>query len=91
MSGNCSHQTLGRVVVVVLYTVFMANHLPIQFIYQLVHRRVQIFVCAFGKHFIAFDMDTAFSALASLLFLLIFYREEHFDIDYLVKVPDDSI
>jgi len=39
----------------------------------------------------ALDMDIAFGALPFLLLLLLFNREEHLDIDELVKVSGDSI
>lgn len=85
------HDALGRIVVVVLNAIFVAHYLTIQLVYQFVDGCIQILVCTFGKHGIAFDIDTAFSALATLLFLLVFYREKHFDIHYLIKVPHDSI
>ncbi len=68
------HQTLGRCVVVVLDTVFVANHLTIQLVYQVIDRCIQIFVGAFSEHIAALDMDVAFSALTSLLFLLVLHR-----------------
>ena len=43
------------------------------------------------KHVAAFDMNIALGALPSLLFLLFFHREKHFDINNLVKVAGDSI
>jgi hypothetical protein len=65
------HQPFGGFMVVILNTVFVANHLPIKFIDQLIYSGVQVFVGAFGKQIAAFDMNTALGALPSLFFLLI--------------------
>ncbi len=77
--------------VVVLQAVFVAHHLPVEFVDQFIHGGVQIRVGAFCKHVTAFDVNVAFGALPSFLFLLFFDGEKHFDIDYLVKVAGDSI
>lgn len=77
--------------VVVLDAVFVAHHLPVQFVHQFIHRSVQILMCTFGKHVISFDMNTAFRALPSLFFLLVFNCKEHFDVHDLVKMSHDPI
>jgi len=85
------HQPLGSIVMVVLETILVADDLPVQFVDQFIHRSVQISMRAFCKHVAAFDMNIALGALPSLLFLLFFHREKHFDINNLVKVAGDSI
>jgi hypothetical protein len=85
------HQALRCVVVVVLQAVFMADNLSIQLIDQLIHCGVQVRVRAFGEHVAAFDMDIAFRSLASLFFFLVFYCEQDFDINHLVKMSHDPI
>jgi hypothetical protein len=65
------HQAFRRLMVVILNTVFVTNHLPVELIDQLIHCCVQVFVGAFGKQIAAFDMNAAFGALPSLFFLLI--------------------
>jgi hypothetical protein len=61
-------------VLVVLEPVFVAHHLAVEFVYQLVHSSVQIFTGALGKQIVAFDMDIALCALTTLLLLLVFDR-----------------
>jgi hypothetical protein len=85
------HQSLGGIVMVVLQAILVPDNLTIQFINQLVNSSVQISMGAFGKHVASFDMDVAFGSLSSFLFLLFLYGQQHFDIDYLVKVAGDSI
>jgi hypothetical protein len=65
--------------------------LPVQLVDQLVQGRLEILMRTFGKHVIALDVDLAFGALSSFLFLLFFNSEQHPDINDLVKVPGDSI
>jgi hypothetical protein len=86
-----SHQALGRIVVVVLQTILVANHLAVELIDEFIDGGIQVFVGALGKHVTAFDMDIAFGTLPSLLFLLLLNREEYLDIDHLVKMSHDSI
>ena len=88
---QCLHQSLWRLMVVVLNAVFVAHHLAIELVNQLIHCGVEVFVGAFGKHVIAFDMDIAFSALSSFFFFLFFHGEQNFDIYNLVKVSFYSI
>lgn len=77
--------------VVILQTVLVAHNLPIQLVHQLVYCRIQIFMRAFSKHVVPFDVDIALGTLASFLFLLLLNSKEHLDIDDLVKMPHDSI
>jgi len=85
------HQPLGGIVVVVLETILVAYDLAVQLVHQFIHGSIQVCMRAFGKHVTAFDVDVALGTLPSFLFLLFFHREEHFDINYLVKVAGDSI
>jgi hypothetical protein len=85
------HQALGRFMVVVLHTIFVASHLAIQLVDQLVHGSIQIRMGALGEHVIAFDVDVALGALSSLLFLLLLDCQKNFDIHQLVKMPGYSV
>jgi hypothetical protein len=58
-----SHHALGRTVVVVRHAVLVFDHLTIEFIHQIVHRGVKVFMSAFSKQVIAFDVDVALCAL----------------------------
>ena len=75
----------------ILQAVLVAYYLAVQLVYQLIHRSVQVFVRTLCKHVAAFDVDIALGTLPSLFFLLLLHGEEYLDIDYLVKVPHDSI
>jgi hypothetical protein len=85
------HQPLGSIVMMVLEAILVPNDLTIQLIDQFIHSRIQVCMRAFCKHIAAFDVDIALGTLPSLLFLLFFHREKHFDIDNLVKVAGNSI
>jgi hypothetical protein len=78
-------------VVVVLDALFVPSDLAIEFVDQVIDRRVQILVGALGKHIVAFDMDVAFSALPALFLFLLFDSEQDLYVDDLVKVPHDAI
>ena len=58
----------------ILHSFFVAHHFSIQFINEIVNGCIQVSMRAFGKHVGALDMDIAFGALPSFLFLLIFNR-----------------
>jgi hypothetical protein len=85
------HQTLGRFMVVVLHTVFMAAHLAVQLVYQLVYSGIQIRMGTLGEHVIALHMDIALGALSSLLLLLLLNSQKNLDIHQLVKMPGYSV
>jgi hypothetical protein len=57
---------LGSLKVVVLQLGFVAVHLPVQLVYQLVHRSVQVGVAAFGKRWRP-SFSFCFSILSSTL------------------------
>jgi hypothetical protein len=86
-----SHHPFRRFVMMILQAIFVAHDLPIEFIHQFIDRRIQIGVRTLGKDVAALDMDIALSSLPTLLFLLLFYGEQHLDIDYLIKMPNDPI
>jgi hypothetical protein len=86
-----SHQALGCGVVVVLDTVFVPHDLTIKFVNQVVHSGIQVFVRTFREQVAALHVNAALGTLASFFFLLIFHREEYFDIDHLVKMSGDPI
>src|SRR6218665_3699309 len=82
---------LGGFVVVVLQAILVAHYLAVELVDQFVDRRVQVGVGTFGKQVTAFDMDVAFRSLAFFFLLLFFYRQQHLDIDNLVKMPGDPV
>jgi hypothetical protein len=86
-----SHQSFRRLMVMILQAIFVTNNLTIKLVDQFIHRSIQISMSTFGKNIIAFDMDIAFRSLPTFLFPLIFYREKHFDINYLIKMSNDPI
>jgi hypothetical protein len=65
--------------------------LPVELVDQLIQGSVEIFVGTFREHVVTLDVNLAFGALSSFLFLLFFHCEQHPDIDDLVKVPGDPI
>jgi hypothetical protein len=85
------HQAFGRGVVVVLDALFVAAHLPVKLVHQIVHSGIQVLVGALGEHIVAFDMDIAFGALPAFFFLLLFYREQDFYVYDLIKVAHDAV
>jgi hypothetical protein len=85
------HQAFRGSMVVVLHAILVSHHLPVELVDQFVDRSIKVLMRTFGKHVAAFDMDIAFGALPSFLLLLFFHRQQHLDIDYLVKVANDSI
>ena len=76
---------------VILHAIFVANHFAIKLVDQVVNGGVKIGMRAFGKHVGSFDVNVALGALPSFLFLLLFNREENFDIDHLIKMSGYSI
>jgi hypothetical protein len=71
--------------------VFVLHHLAVQFIDQVVHRGIQVFVGAFGKEVVAFDMNVALRSLAFLFLFLLFNREQNFHIHHLIEMSSDSV
>ena len=71
--------------------VFVLDHLAVQFVDQVVHGGIQIFVRTFSKQVVAFDVNVALSALAFFLFFLLFNREQNFHIHHLIKMSRDSV
>jgi hypothetical protein len=67
-------QALGGPMVVVLALVFVPQDLSVQFVGQIVDRRVQIGVGTFGKQVLAFDVDVALGTLAQVFFLQVVHR-----------------
>jgi hypothetical protein len=88
---NQSHQAFGGVVVMVLEAVLVADNLAVKLVNQLIDRSVQVFMGAFGKHVAAFDVDIAFSALASFFFFLFLNRQQYFYIHHLIEMPGDPV
>jgi hypothetical protein len=84
------HQAFWCGVVVILDALFVASHLPIKLVNQIVDCGIQVFMGALRKHIVAFDMDIAFGALPALFFLLLFYCEQYFYVHDLIKVARDA-
>ena len=91
IAWQISHHALGRAVVVVRDAVFVLHYLSVQLVDQIVDGGVQVFMGAFCKKIIAFDVNIAFSALAFFLLFLLFNGEQYFDIDLLVKMSRDAV
>jgi hypothetical protein len=85
------HHAFGCTVVVVGDAVFVFDHLTIEFVHQIVHGGVQVFMGAFGKQVIAFDMDVALGPLAFFFLFLLLDGQQHFHIHHLVKMSGDAI
>jgi hypothetical protein len=85
------HFALGSFVVVVLDAILVTHHLTVHFVDQFIHSGIQVSVGAFGEQVAALDVDVAFRSLPLLLFLLLLYCQQHFDIDNLVKVARDPV
>ena len=81
----------GAGVAMVLQAVFVAHHLPVQFVDQLIDRRVQVLAARLRKQIAAFDMDIALGALSAFFFFLLFHGQQHTHINHLVKVSQDAI
>ena len=77
--------------VMVQDSVFVLDHLTVQFIDQVIDGRIEVFVRAFCKQIIAFDMNIALCSLSFLFFFLFFNSKQHFHIHHLVKMPLDSV
>ena len=86
-----SHQSFWCLMVMILQAIFVTNNLTIKLINQIIHSSIQISMGTLGKNIIAFDMNIAFRSLPTFFFLLVFYRKKHFDINYLIKMPNNPI
>ena len=84
-------RAFGAGVAMVLQAVFVAHYLPVQFVDQLIDRRVQVLAARLREQIAAFDMDIAFSSLPALFLFLLFDAEDHSHIDHLVEMPLDAI
>ena len=85
------HHSLWSDVVMVHDAVFVLHHLAVQFVDQVVYRSIQVFVGAFGKEVVAFDMNVALRSLAFLFLFLLFNREQNFHIHHLIEMSLDSV
>ncbi len=86
-----SHEAFGALMVMILQTVFVLDHLSVEFVDQFIHRGIQVFVRTFGEHVVALHMDIALSTLAAIFFLFVFDAQQHLDIDHLVEMSGDAI
>jgi hypothetical protein len=91
MGNDDLHQALGRLMVMILHTVFVPNNLAIQFVDQIVDGSIQVCMCALGKQVATFDMDVALGPLPAVFFLLLLYGKQHFDINHLIKMPVNPV
>jgi hypothetical protein len=85
------HHALRRSMVMVQDSVFVLDHLAVQFIDQVIDGSIEILMRAFGKQIIAFDMNIALCSLSCLFLFFFLYSEQHFHIHHLVKMPSDSV
>jgi hypothetical protein len=85
-----SHHALGHRVMV-LGTVFVTSDLTIELVDQLIDRGVEVFVGTLGKQIATLDPNIALSALALFFLFLFLDRQQHLDIDHLIKMPHDPI
>jgi hypothetical protein len=92
-SARCGRSglVLGRQMVVILDLGFVAAHLTVKLVGQLIDSGVQVGVGAFGKQVAALDMHIALGALTKFLFFHVVNGQEDFHINHLVKVPGDAI
>jgi hypothetical protein len=74
-----------------LQTIFVSHHLTVKLVHQFVHSRVQIRVGTLGKEVDALDPYIAFGFLPAFFLFLILHSQQNLDIQYLVKMPLDSI
>ena len=81
----------GAGVAMVLQAVFVAHHLPVQFIDQLIDCCVQVLAARLSKQIVAFNMDIAFGSLPALFLFLLFDTQDHAHIDHLVEMTVDAI
>ena len=77
--------------VMVQDSVFVLDHLTVQFIDQVIDGRIEVFVRAFCKQIIAFDMNIALCSLSFLFFFLFFNRSNTFTSTTWSKMPLDSV
>ena len=77
--------------VMVLQSVFVLDHLAVQFIDQFIYRSVHVFVRALGKHVVAFDVNIAFGLLTTLFLSLVLNAQQHLHIHHLIKMSGDSV
>ena len=76
---------------VVLQPILVAHYLTIQFVDEFIDGCVKISVARLREHVIALDVNVALRPLAAFLFLLLFHREDHLDIDHLVEMSRDPV
>jgi hypothetical protein len=69
----------------------VASHLPVELVGEFVNGRIKVGMGAFGEQIAALDMNTAFGPLAKLFLLHVVYRQQHTDVDHLVKMPRDAV
>jgi hypothetical protein len=84
-------QAFGRLMLVVLHTLFVTANLSVQLVYQVVHGGIQVFVSAFCKHVVAFNVDIALRSLTTFFFLLLLNAEQNLHIHHLIKMSGYSV
>jgi hypothetical protein len=93
VSAYCQyvHFALGRCSVPSLDPGFVADDLAVDFVDQFVNGGIQIKVRGTRMQGIAFDLDAAFRALAALFLRCVVHRQQHFDVNDLVKVAQYAL
>jgi hypothetical protein len=75
----------------VLNALFVAAHLAIELIDQVIHSGIEVRMCTFRKQILTLHVDVAFGPLSSFFFFLFFDGEEDFDIHNLVEMTRNAI
>jgi hypothetical protein len=82
---------LGGQVMVIMGFVFVAAHLAVQLVSQLINGGIEIGVRAFSKQVATLDVHIALGSLAKFFFFHVVNGQKYFDVYHLVKVPRDAI
>src|SRR5437763_6427301 len=82
---------LGRLVVMVLDLVLVADDLAVELVHELVDRGVEIDRGALREQILALDVKRHLGSLPAFLLGRLLDREQDRDIDHLVEVPRDPV
>ena len=75
----------------VLHLVFVAAHLPVELVHQLIDGGVKVFMALLDKDVFALDVHSDFGLLPSFLLLQFLYRQQHGDVHDLVEMAGDPL
>jgi hypothetical protein len=91
LKNQSSFYTLCANVPMVLNFGFIAPHLPVQLVSQLIDSGIQIGMRTLRKQITALDMNIALCSLAFFLLGHVVNGQDHPDINDLVKMPGNTI